>query len=458
MKDKNELVSAGLSVALALGLAGVAQAAISMFPERVANRTGELLIGIDGFKPNAGTERHVKAMKEAGFDMIESGVDNIDVATLDLFQKYGIGCYIGGGLPSWWGGSKDCRGGTMEAKRPFKVWDEPLAKFAHHPAIWGLEIGDEPSGLDFPYYGKLLAYLRSKRPDLAYYVCLFPCYAMPGTAGKDPAETQLGSPNYTKYIADWCKYVDVDYIATDIYPWGWSVTRSQMFENMRIIADAAQASGRTWNAVLQGNKFYEDYGEGNIGQGRSMTDNTMRFQANAALAYGADHLWWGCWALGWWTENVVRPDGSIDEVVLNRYKRINAEYKTLGREYVKFRRLSTELVGFKGTSLDDGKILQPFVSAANSAAFSDVEAEDGAALAVGHMAARDGSGKYAMFVAACDDPEDEHNARHVIRFRVPFGRKATAFGAKGPKKLQDDGKGNCAIGLKSNEAALVVAD
>ena len=184
----------------------------------------------------------------------------------------------------------------------------------------------------------------------------------------------------------------------------------------------------------------------------------MRFQANAALAYGIDHIWWGCWTRGWWTENVVNEKGEIDARVLEMFKTVNWELKTLGREYVKYRRISTELVGFGKTSLDDGKIRQPFVSAANSAAFSDVRAEDGAALTVGHFLAKDGSGKYAMLIATCDDPEDEHNARHVIRFRVPFGRKVTAFGAKGSKKLQDDGKGNCAIGLKSNEAAFVVAD
>ena len=346
----------------------------------------------------------------------------------------------------------------MEQKRPFEVWDGPLERVPDHPAIWGLCIGDEPSGLDFPYYGKLLPHLKSKRPGLGYYVCLFPCYAMPGTAGKDPASTQLGLSSYTRYIEEWCRNVDVDYVATDIYPWGWSVTRSQFFENMRIVADAAQAAGRTWNSVFQGNKFYEDYG-GNVKSGRSMTANTMRFQANAALAYGIDHIWWGCWTRGWWTENVVNEKGEIDARVLEMFKTVNWELKTLGREYVKYRRISTELVGFGKTSLDDGKIRQPFVDSANSAAFSDVRAEDGAALTVGHMVARDGSGRYAMMVVAADDPDDERDSpKHALVFKVPFGRKVTAFAGTGPRKVKDLGDGSYAVGIRANEGVILVAE
>ena len=442
--------------ALVIALPATLLAVVHMFPDWV-KRDGEFLIGTDGMRANACTEAHLKAMKDCHVDMFEG--PNVDRKTLDLMQKYGLGCYLSDIVPFWWGGSKDCRAGTMAEKRPLAMYDEAAAKIGSgHPALWGTEAGDEPSALDFAHYGKLMRRLGERLPRMAHSVCLFPCYAMPGTAGQDPAESQLGAPDYRTYIAEYCKHVDADYIQCDIYPWGWSVRRSQLFENLRIVADAAQASGRLLSVVLQGNRFYETYPSGSVGQGRSMTANTMRFQANAALAFGVDHIWWGCWTQGWWTENVVDNDGSINPRVHEMFKTVNGELKTLGREYLKFRRVSTELVGFRGTSLDDGMIRQPFVDAANSAAFADVKAEDGAALAVGHFLAKDGSGKYAMLIAACDDPEDEHNARHVIRFRVPFGRKATAFGAKGPKKLQDDGKGHCAIGLKSNEAALVVAE
>jgi hypothetical protein len=433
---------------------GAAMAATSMFPKSV-NGSDEFLIGVDGMKPYACTEDHLKAMKACHVDMFEGPI--VDLKTLDLMQKYGLGCYLSDIVPRWWGGSKDCHGGTMAEKCPLSMYDEFLAKMPEHPALWGTEVGDEPSALDFRHYGAIMRHMGARRPKMGHMVCLFPCYAMPGIAGKDPAESQLGARDYETYIAEFCKHVDVDYIATDVYPWGWHVKRSQFFENLRIVADAALASGRSWSVVLQGNRFYEDYGGGNVGSGRSMTVNTMRFQANAALAFGTDHLWWGCWALGWWTENVVDPTGKIDPVVYERFKTVNADLKTIGRQYVKFRRVGTELVGFKGTSLDDGKIRQSFVGAVNSAVFTDVKTEDGAALAVGHFLAKDGSGKYAMLVAACDDPEDEHNTAHVLGFTVPFGRKVTVWGGNGEKSVRANGDGRSKVDIRSNEAVFVIA-
>lgn len=411
-----------------------------------------LMVGVSCCAPYGQKEHHVRRMKECGVDYVNGAATR---EALDLYLKYGIGTFMSGVYPHWWGGGAETKNGHMDEVLPLSKYDDMAKGFVDHPAIWGLEIGDEPSALDFRHYGNVVQKTTPMFPNQIQYLCIYPCYALPGADGKtDAAKSQLGVPSYRAYIEEYCRQMPFDYIKTDIYPWGWSVKRSWMIENMRIVADAALASGRGWGATMQGNRFFE-----NGKYGVPMTANKMRFQAFNAMAFGTAHVQWGCWTKGWWTDNMVNEDGSFNEPALARLKEVNGEIHCLGEEYMKFRRVSTELVAYRGTTLDNGFIRQPFVEAARSPAFEDVRTKDGSALTVGHMVARDGSGRYAMMVVAVDDPDDERGSpKHALVFRVPFGRKVTAFSGTGPRKVKRLEDGSCAVGIRANEGVLVVAE
>ena len=138
-------------------------------------------------------------------------------------------------------------------------------------------------------------------------------------------------------------------------------------------------------------------------------------------------------------------------------KTVNAELHRLSPEYMKYRRLNTDLVCFDETYA--AKAGQPLVSESSGVGFSGVRATDGAALAVGHFASRDGSGGYAMFIAACDDPEGAAPKTHKVTFR-PGSAKAVvkAFGGNGPVNVTKAQDGTRTVSLRSCDGVLVVSE
>ncbi|MBQ5355590.1 MAG: hypothetical protein IIU08_06945, partial [Clostridia bacterium] len=119
-----------------------------------------LLIGTYCIAPYAMDEAHVKDMKDCGIDFLTAAPANPTL--LDNCKKYGIGVVANGILPGWWGGDGD-NAGTMEEKVPLekvreaadRLGKDPFLK--DHPALWGIDAGDEPSALDFPHYGALIS-------------------------------------------------------------------------------------------------------------------------------------------------------------------------------------------------------------------------------------------------------------------------------------------------------------
>lgn len=57
-----------------------------------------------------------------------------------------------------------------------------------------------------------------------------------------------------------------------------------------------------------------------------ITEQKLRYQANMAMAFGAETLMWACWTKGWWTMNVLDENGA-KTVQYDRLKHVNAEIK-----------------------------------------------------------------------------------------------------------------------------------
>ena len=404
----------------------------------------KLLIGAYCLQANARSDGHVKAIRDCGVDFIV-GVDASDRATLDLFARHGVGAIVNGVVPGWWGGDGK-RAGKMREINPPEKYAAGAASFKDHPAIWAVDIGDEPSALDFPYYGEVVRQLRKALPEMPLYLNLYPNYASVSQNTGSQTVSQLGTKTYAEHVDVYCRELPLDYISYDFYPYTTPETMdgfiSRMYDNFIVVADACRRTKRSFWYIPQVNSR----------AGIPPTSvNQLRFQANAALSFGAEAVTWACWCKGWWENNVLDADGKPTEQY-GKLKLVNAELREVGPHYMRFRNVATRLVGFAAGSPQRPSL--PFAGTPRYAGY--VRASNGAPLIVGEMAARDpANGEKAFYVTAADDPGDAHNDSFDVVFS-PKGKRVEAFNGSGrvpAKRLAD---GSCAVPISSCGGVLLV--
>ena len=171
------------------------------------------------------------------------------------------------------------------------------------------------------------------------------------------------------------------------------------------------------------------------------------------LSLGAEAITWACWCKGWWTNNVLDAAGRQTEQYA-KLQRVNAELKTLGPQYMRFRNVATRFVGFAVDSPHRPSI--SFAAAPDDVGYP--HASNGAALLVGEMVARDPANTArAYFVTAADDPCD----MHPVSFELLFSSKdkrVTAFGGQGPIPVTRRTDGSCSVPISSCGGVLLVME
>lgn len=399
-----------------------------------------LNIGVYHLKPYARTETHIKDLADCGIDFVVC-MDN-DRPALDLFHKYGVGAIVSGIAPKWWGGFGD-NAGKLAETNPMEKYEAAAKAYSDHPAIWGIDVGDEPSALDFPYYGRVMDYVNRAFPNQFPYLNLYPNYASVSQNNAQETVNQLGTATYDEHIQKYCENVPADYICYDFYLYSINVTKH--YENLRVVADACRNTGRSMWIVLQVNSNKP---------AEWMSENNLRFQAYTSMAFGAENIIWACYTAGWWHNQVLDGEGNKTQQY-DKLKKINAEIRTLADEYMKYRRVSTHFVGFEGHP-DMAAVQQKAVPSLSTGVFFDVKADNGAPLVVGEMVNRNADGSVALMVCAADDPHETDPKEYQITFRAP-DRCVRALGGDGYKTVTDLGGGVYAVAVKSNEGVLIMA-
>lgn len=423
---------------IALLMPGRAEAQSDAMQSRM-NRS-RLNIGAYILQPYARTEQHVRDIAGCGIDFMTS--ISYDKGLLDLFSKYHIGAVVNGVVPGWWGGDGS-NAGQLSQKNPLAAYEKAAASFQDHPAIWGIDIGDEPSALDFPHYGRVYEKVSQLFPRQFPYLNLYPNYASVSQNTAQQTVNQLGTATYQQHIAEYIKHVPSDYVCYDFYL--YSINVHQAYENLRTVSDACLGAGRSMWIVLQVNSSDST---------RWISENQLRFQAYTAMAFGAENIIWGCYTAGWWYNNVLDTKGQKTPQY-DKLRRINAELHRLGPAYMKYRRVRTDFVSFQGTKwLQD--VGQQGLPSLSNGTFTDLQATDRCPLVVGSMVSRSGNGDRALFVCAADDPYDEHPAVHTITFKAE-GRRISVMGTEGPLPLKVGADGTYSIDLASNQGALIEA-
>jgi hydroxymethylpyrimidine pyrophosphatase-like HAD family hydrolase len=397
-----------------------------------------LNIGVYHLRPYARTEAHIKDLADCGIDFVICMED--DRPALDLFSKYGVGAIVSGIVPGWWGGDGD-NAGKLEETNPLSKYEEAAASFKDHPAIWGIDIGDEPSALDFPYYAKVMTKVEELFPNQFAFLNLYPNYASVSQNTSEQTKSQLGTATYSEHIAKYCEYVPADYISYDFYYKSIGVPKD--FANLRVVSDACLETGRGMWVTVQVNSNDPKVW---------ITENELRFQAYSALAFGAENLTWACYTAGWWNNQVVDEQGNKTQQY-EKLKRVNAELHFLGKDYMKYTRRATTFVGFEGTKMLEGTG-EKSVKTYSDEIFKDLSA--GCPLIVGEMEARDGGSGKALFVCVSDDPYDKAPRKHTLRFKAP-DREISVRGGKGYLPMKRDAEGWIECSVSSNQGVLIEA-
>ena len=404
-----------------------------------------LNIGAYILQPYARTERHIREIRENGIDFIVCMAD--DREALDLFEKYGVGAVVSGVVPGWWGGDGS-NAGQMAEHNPLAHYEEAAAAFTDHPAVWGIDVGDEPSALDFPYYGKVTALTERSFDNQFAYLNLYPNYASVAENSAQQTVNQLGTATYDEHIRQYCEHVGLDYLCYDFYLYALTADRdsflgvNRAYENLRVAAEACRSTGRSLWIVLQVNSNRPE---------EWMSTDQLRFQANTALCFGAEVVTWACYTAGWWHNQVLDADGEKTEQY-DKLKTVNTELRAIGTEYMKYRTVSTHFIGFGG-KYEPAGVKVDVKTELNTGVFFGLRMEDGAPLLAGQMVARDGSGKQAIWLCNASDPWGDHPTADTVVFSTDGSsvRILTADGEIEPEIVE----GQCRFRLPSCGGALM---
>ncbi len=413
---------------------------------------GRLLIGTYIVDTYARTEKHVRELKEAGIDMIVC-LRSPSVDFLDLLQKYNIGCVLSGIVPGWWGGDGS-NAGTMAEANPVAKYAEGAADFVDHPAVWMIDIGDEPSARDFGHYGRVCAAMEQLFPKQLPYLNLYPNYASVAENSGSQALNQLGTVNYEEHIREYVEKVCLPYISYDFYVYAMDVNGlGMMYDNFRIVSEACRRTGRDFWYIPQCN-------------GRNECDFTsadqMRFQAYCALAYGAVAINWACWTAGWWNNNILDKNGNKTEQY-GKLAEVNAELRAFGREYMNYRNVGTYLAGFENVGpVRSHPSLKTF-SSLDFGYVRDLCVSPGSSIVVGEMTGRDDPSRRALLILNATDYTGKCADDAVVSFStynrdVRFlSSDGKGFGVMPDVRPADDGSGRTvySFGLPCCRAVLV---
>jgi hypothetical protein len=201
------------------------------------------------------TLERYRELKEAGFNLTFSHTSTFEDAlrALDLADSVGIKSIF------------SCRELENEP-------EETVNKVKNHPGLAGYFLRDEPACRDFPGLAAWSRKIRAVDDEHYCYLNLFPNYA--------PDEV-LGD-TYQRYVQRFIEDVDLQVLSFDFYPIvGDNLIRERWYENLEVIAEEAQKSGKPfWAFALS--TAHTPYPIPTIAH--------LKVQMYSNLAYGAQYL------------------------------------------------------------------------------------------------------------------------------------------------------------------------
>ncbi|MBQ3545449.1 MAG: hypothetical protein IJA34_10775 [Lachnospiraceae bacterium] len=378
-------------------------------------------IGVYFLQKNARTECHIKDLKNCGIDLV-FGIDN-DTALLELLHKNGIYAVVSGVLPGWFGGQGN-NAGSMSETNQIDEYIKGIEAFVDHPAIIGVDIGDEPSALDFPYYSEVIELIKQLLPDKFPYLNLYPSYGMLASNTIEQIEKELRTVDYQEYIESYCRYIELPYLSFDHYV--YSSDKERFFDDLFTVATFCNENKKRLYVILQVNsQKQEDF----------ISEQQLCFQAFSALAYGAFAISWACYSAGWWYNNVLDIYGNKTEQY-EKLKNVNHKLRCLTTEYIKYQWVDTVKINFGNTAQFD---IFELICSSQDILLGKFEKKDGAK---------------AIFVFSMEP----NSTGNILSFYVKQNKSVYLWSLDGCCRLISDTDGVYRVDLSEYEAAFITVD
>ena len=403
------------------------------------------------FNKPAHTRQHVFEAKECGLNSVGGGIYPDERELMDSLHEAGIGTSV-----CWLPRVCGSRFSTAELRQRHPresleaKLDELSAKF-RHPAIKYMNISDEPGVHAMEYLGDVVRLMNEKSPWVIPYINLYPNYAQASESEESVKKSQLGTTSYKKYIEDYCRLVPTTMISFDHYPIMATPEKTRKFSprwygNLKVVADACRRTGREMWVGPQANSRPKC---------APISENSLRFQAFSAMAFGAVDLTWACWTMGWWDNNIMETNGTLT-CQYQKLKTVNAEVLAFEPVYMRLRNVATHFIGFRGEEEALAKYEIVPVERLGAAGFGELAATDGSSLVVGEMEPRGGnSAVRGLFVFGANDCGDEKGETHEIAFAAKGAIRA--FGPGGAVAVKRLGDGRFSVSLRDNDALLLLS-
>ena len=402
-------------------------------------------IGVYHLQPYATDEPHIRDLKDCGIDFVLCMRD--ERPALDLLYKYGVGAILYDVLPQWW--PKQKKNGQMKNIYPMEMYIKAAKKWKDHPAVWAMDLGDEPSALDFAHCADVMRKMEEQLANQFIYLCLYPNYASVTENTTNQALSQLGTSTYAEHIKEYCRLIPADYLCYDYYVYSSKTNANKVpkyFENLQVTADACTATNRSLWITLQVNSKLPELW---------ISLNQLRYQAYTSMAFGAENIIWACYTGGWWTNQVIDSAGNKTEQY-PKLQQVNKEIHALSPVYMKYRRASTSFVGFDNTPWLKGSGI-PSAAEHNDGVFAHLHATDHSPLVIGSMLSRNADGTHAVFICSADDPKDKAPCKHTLHYTVAPGQRLKAHSGEGEVPVRQIDTDTYSITIQSCQGILIEA-
>ena len=442
MKTLTVVKMALVAVALMVAISGVCATSST---EGTVQDDGALMIGLNGFSDAVCNEKGVREAKEIGADFVRL-LKISNRATLDLLEKHGLKAVVRGVVPRW-SGMKLETVGRMSEMLPLSSYKNARKKYAPHPAIMAVDIGDEPGKADFAHYAKVVEYLDGELPGVEFILNLFPSYGSHIERTPEERLKQLGTDSYEDYIRSFCEmFPSMKEISFDFYPYSAPPAEVDAYllkrlADFSVVSRACREYGRRLAFCLEANSLFKEL---------EMDLPRLRYQAFTALAFGARRLVWECYTPSWWENNILEKDGSKTPRY-DRVRTVNREMRSLAREFARFRQTGTRMDGF---TADERKALgdAPDVRWRDFTAIRKISC--GGKIVVGEFSAKDTSGDTAVMIAAAWDPEGRNPGAKKLLFRAKGSVRV--YGRDGEVVPSREHDGRYSLELASDGAFFIV--
>jgi hypothetical protein len=193
----------------------------------------------------------------------------------------------------------------------------------------------------------------------------------------------------------------------------------------------------------------------------TMTEETLKFQGYASMAYGAKCIAWACWPMWWWDYNVLNRDGNLTPLY-NEMKAANEDLQALEPVYMRYSFSSAAahcgtLSPQHDTTLSNYARKNP-ISKLTQTSLTDIAIPETDDVIIGHLKKNVGEGEAFMLVG-CNSVVFDEDFTATVTFKTAKADASVVAYVKGiATKLTPDASGVYTVEIHNADAVFVTVD